>query len=160
VECLAVPAGFIRPASPEIDTRGALSDGRIGVLTSIPPMEPSSEPQRTCVFEATIEAVDQEDPGITRVLVHERDGRKTTSVVYRDRGEWRGVGSLVGEFEGPHPPSRKTSRARRTPRPTLRTSPLERGLIPLLTANSRAKLSPWDPPPPIDLLYECACQHW
>jgi hypothetical protein len=59
-------------------------------------MEPSSEPQRTCVFEATIEAVDQEDPGITRVLVHERDGRKTKAVVYRDRGESRGVGSPVG----------------------------------------------------------------
>jgi hypothetical protein len=95
VECLEVPAGFIPPPSPEIDTRGRLSDGLIGVLTSIPPTEPSSEPQRTCVFEATIEAVDQEDPGIARVLVHERDGRKTKAVVYR--GEWRGVDSPVGE---------------------------------------------------------------
>jgi hypothetical protein len=48
------------------------------------------------VFEATTEAVDQEDPGIARVLVHERDGRKTKAVVYRDRGEWRGVDSPVG----------------------------------------------------------------
>jgi hypothetical protein len=55
VEGLEVPAGFIPPPHPEIDTRGALSDGLIGVLTSIPPTEPSSEPPRTCVFEATIE---------------------------------------------------------------------------------------------------------
>jgi hypothetical protein len=97
VECLEGPARFIPPPSPEIDTRGALSDGLIGVLTSIPPTEPSSEPQRTCVFEATIEAVDRKDPAIARVLVHERDGRKTKAVVYRHRGNWRGVGSPVGE---------------------------------------------------------------
>jgi hypothetical protein len=50
VECLEVPAGFSPPPSPEIDTRGALSDGRT-----------------------------------------------TKAVVYRDRGEWRGVDAPVGE---------------------------------------------------------------
>ncbi len=97
VECLEVPAGFIPPTPPERDERGPLGDYMIGMLTSIAPAKPSSELQRTCVFEATIEAVDRKDPAIARVLVHERDGRKTKAVVYRHRGNWRGVDSPVGE---------------------------------------------------------------
>lgn len=96
VECLEVPAGFIPPASPEIDTRGPLSDGLIGVLAN-PPREPSPEPPRTCVFEATIRSVDDEDRSVAHVLVHEHDGRKTKAVVQGARGEWQGVDDPVGE---------------------------------------------------------------
>ena len=97
VECLEVPAGFDPPPSPLIDTRGPPYDGLIGVVWSPWPAEPSPEPPRTCVFEATIRSVDQEDRGVARVLVHERDGRKTKAVVHRHGGDWRGVDSPVGE---------------------------------------------------------------
>jgi hypothetical protein len=94
--CSESGPGFVAPPSPEIDTRGPLFDGLIGVMTN-PTTEPSPEPPRSCVFEATIRGVDREDPTVARVLVHERDGRETKAVVHRHGGDWRGGDSPVGE---------------------------------------------------------------
>ena len=57
----------------------------------------SYEPPRTCVFEATVESVDEADPGVAHVLIHEPDGRRTKALVYSDRRTWRGVPTPAGE---------------------------------------------------------------
>jgi hypothetical protein len=96
-ECLEFPMALDREATPRRDEPGPRGDFMVGLLTNVAPTKPRSEVRRTCVFKATIRSVDEEDPSVAHVLVHEHDGRKTKAVVQSGRGQWRGVDDPVGE---------------------------------------------------------------
>ena len=89
-ECLEEPSG-VELEEPSLDELVPVGDFMIGFFTGGGPPKPLVEARRDCVFEATIQSVDEDDPRVARVLVHEHDGRKTKAVV---RGSYGGAGGM------------------------------------------------------------------
>ena len=82
---------------PPLDEPVPRGDFMIGVFANLAPTKPLAEARRDCVFEATIQSVDEDDPSVARVLVHEHNGRKTKAVVRGSDGGSGGVDYAVRE---------------------------------------------------------------
>lgn len=93
-ECLEEPSG-VELEEPSLDELVPVGDFMIGFFTGGGPTKPLVEARRDCVFEATIQSVDEHDPRVARVLVHEHDGRKTKAVVRGGYGSSGGMDYVV-----------------------------------------------------------------